>query len=46
MTTRIALILFLTVLTAIGLDLAAGWGGTLFTLKKGVALIEWIRFWD
>lgn len=46
MTDRIALVLFLTVVGAIGLDLYQGWGATLFVLKKGVDLIEWIKFWN
>jgi hypothetical protein len=46
MTDRIALVLFLIVLGAIGLDLHQGWGATVFMLKKGVDLIEWIKFWN
>lgn len=46
MSNRVALILLLSILAVIGLDLYAGWGATLFTLKKGLALIEWLKFWD
>ncbi len=46
MTDRIALVMFLTVVGAICLDLYQGWGATLFVLKKGVDLIEWIKFWN
>lgn len=46
MTNRIALILFLTIVAAIALDLHQGWGATVFLLKKGWDLIDWIKFWD
>ncbi|MDH3264359.1 MAG: hypothetical protein OEM24_10200 [Paracoccaceae bacterium] len=46
MTDRIALVLILIIIGAIGLDLYQGWGATLFVLKKGVDLIEWIKFWN
>lgn len=46
MSNRVALTLILIILAAIGLDLAMGWGATLFLLRKGLALIEWLKFWD
>lgn len=46
MTNQVAIALFLIVLAAIGLDLYQGWGGTLFLLRKGVDLIDWLKFWD
>lgn len=45
MTDRLALILGLLVAGALGLDLAMGWGGTMFLLRRIDALIEWLAFW-
>jgi hypothetical protein len=45
MTDRLAIILFLLIVGAIGLDLWMGWGGTLFLLRELDRLIDWLAFW-
>lgn len=45
MTDRVALILFLVVAGGIALDLAMGWGGTEFMLRKFLVLLDWVMFW-
>ncbi len=45
MTTRLALILFALIVGAVALDMAMGWGGTLFVLKKAYGLLDWVMFW-
>ena len=45
MTDRIALVLALTIAGAIAADLALGYGGTLFLLRKAYALLDWVMFW-
>jgi len=44
-TNKVALILGAFILAAIALDLAMGWGGTVFGLRKLAELIEWLAFW-
>ena len=46
MTDRIAVVLGLVVLVALGIDwLGFGWDGTLFLARKLSGLIEWLAFW-
>lgn len=45
MTNRIAISLALVIAALFALDLAMGWGGTLFLLKKFFALLNWLMFW-
>ena len=45
MTNRLAAILFVLILAAIGTDLFMGWGATLFLLREWEHLIEWLAFW-
>lgn len=45
MTNRVALVIALLLLGVIALDLALGWGGTVFVLRKFADLIEWVAFW-
>lgn len=45
MTDRIALVLALLLFGLIALDLVAGWGGTLFLLRKFADLVDWVAFW-
>ncbi|SHJ12518.1 hypothetical protein [Wenxinia saemankumensis] len=45
MTTRLALVLFVLIATLIGLDLYAGWGGTLAGARAFTDLLRTIAFW-
>jgi len=46
MTTKIAIWLALIILGCLALDyFAFEWANTLFTLRKGLELIEYITFW-
>ena len=44
-TNRLALILGLPIAALLALDLALGWGATLFLLRRLDALIDWMTFW-
>ncbi|MDH2326391.1 hypothetical protein QCN27_05895 [Cereibacter sp. SYSU M97828] len=45
MTNRIALILAAILVVAICVDLALGWGGTMFAMRKMLDLIDYVMFW-
>lgn len=45
MTSRIAFFLALAVIIAVAGDLAYGWGGTLFLMRKLDGLVNWTAFW-
>ena len=45
MTNRLAIILLVLICLGFALDLAAGWGGTLYLLRRLADLIEWMAFW-
>ncbi|WP_373356553.1 glyceraldehyde-3-phosphate dehydrogenase [Pseudoroseicyclus sp. CXY001] len=45
MSTRTALALVFLIALLVALDLYQGWGGTLFVLRKLVALIQALAFW-
>lgn len=45
MTNRIALILAAIIVAAICIDLAMGWGGTIFAMRKMLILIDYVMFW-
>ncbi len=45
MTDRLALILALAIVGAVGLDLWQGWGGTIFLARKFLLLVDWVAFW-
>jgi hypothetical protein len=46
MSNRIALELFLVIAAAVATDLLAGWGVTLFLVKKFFGLVDWVIFWN
>ena len=45
MTNRIALVLAALILALVAVDLALGWGGTLFLARRFADLVEWLAFW-
>ena len=45
MTNRVALILAGIILALVAVDLAFGWGGTLFLARRFDDLVEWLAFW-
>ena len=45
MTDRIAIFLGVVLIAAIAADIAFGWGGLVFAMKKFNGLVEWIAFW-
>lgn len=45
MTNKVAAILFALIAGAFALDLAMGWGGTLFALRKALVFLDWVMFW-
>lgn len=45
MSDRVALILGLVVAGAVAADLALGLGATLFLMRQGLTLVEWLVFW-
>jgi hypothetical protein len=45
MSDRTALILAGIIVAAIAADLAFGWGGVLFVLRRLFGLVDWLMFW-
>ncbi|QUS35736.1 hypothetical protein [Falsirhodobacter algicola] len=45
MTDRIAFGLAAIIFVAVGLDLAFGWGGSVFLLRRFLDLVRWVAFW-
>lgn len=45
LTNRIAVALALLIAAVIAADLALGYGGTLFVLRKAYVFLDWVMFW-
>lgn len=45
MTNRIAIWLAVLIAGLVALDLAMGWGGTLYFIRKCYAFLNWAIFW-